>query len=119
MSTACHWAAPTARLSRVMLGRPEDVGLCSERLGRIERHWQERYIAPGKIAGAVTLVARRGQVVYLSALGLRDRERNQAMTADTVFRIYSMTKPITSIALMMLVEEARCTLTDPVERYIP
>ncbi len=99
--------------------RPEEVGLISDRLARIERHWRERYIEPGKIAGAVTLVARRGKVAYLSALGQRDIERKRPMTEDTLFRIYSMSKPITSIAMMMLVEEAACSLTDPVHRYIP
>ena len=99
--------------------RPEDVGLSSERLARIERHLHERYIDRGRIAGAVTLVARRGQVAYLSAIGQRDRERKRPMTEDTLFRIYSMTKPVASVALMMLVEEARCALKDPVARYIP
>jgi CubicO group peptidase (beta-lactamase class C family) len=101
------------------LVRPEEVGLCSERLARIERHLRERYLEPGRIAGAVTLVARHGKVAYLSALGQRDVERKQEMTEDTVFRIYSMTKPVTSVALMMLVEEARCSLSDPVHQYIP
>ena len=102
-----------------MLARSEDVGLSSERLARIDRHWQERYIDTGKIAGAVTLIARRGQIAHFSALGLRDVERKRPMTRDTVFRIYSMTKPITSVAMMMLVEQARCCLSDPVHRYIP
>ena len=102
-----------------MLVKPEEVGLSSERLARIDRHWRERYIEPGKIAGAVTLVARHGKVAHFSALGLRDRERARPMTEDTLFRIYSMTKPITSIAMMMLVEEARCSLSDLVHRYIP
>jgi CubicO group peptidase (beta-lactamase class C family) len=102
-----------------MGGRAEDVGLSSERLARIDRHLLERYIEPGKIAGAVTLVARRGQVAHFSALGLRDRERKHPMTEDTVFRIYSMTKPLVSVAMMMLVEEGRCALSDPVHRYIP
>jgi CubicO group peptidase (beta-lactamase class C family) len=102
-----------------MVVTPEDVGLSSERLARIDRHLREAYIEPGKIAGAVTLVSRRGQVAYLSALGMRDCERQRPMTADTAFRIYSMTKPITSIAMMMLVEQASCALSDPVHRYIP
>jgi CubicO group peptidase (beta-lactamase class C family) len=102
-----------------MSARPEDVGLSRQRLANIERHLRERYIDPGKIAGAVTLVARRGSVAYRSALGLADLERGRPMTEDTVFRIYSMTKPITSVAMMMLVEEARCALSDPVHRYLP
>ena len=99
--------------------KPEDVGLSSERLQRIDAHWRSQYLDSGKIAGAVTLVARHGKVAHFSALGLADRERGTKMAEDTLFRIYSMTKPITSIAMMMLVEEARCSLTDPVERYIP
>jgi CubicO group peptidase (beta-lactamase class C family) len=99
--------------------RPEDVGLSSARLAQIEQHLRESYLDTGKIAGAVTLVARHGKVAYLSAIGLRDKERARPMTPDTVFRIYSMTKPITSIAMMMLVEEARCALADPVHRYLP
>lgn len=101
------------------MARAEDVGMSSDRLTKIDTFLRERYVEPGRLAGAVTLVARRGQVVHCSAVGLRDRERNLPMTTDTVFRIYSMTKPITSIAMMMLVEEARCGLADPVERYIP
>lgn len=99
--------------------KPEEVGLSSERLQRIDAHWRTQYIEPGRIAGAVTLIARQGKVAHLSALGLADRERGAKMAEDTLFRIYSMTKPITSIAMMMLVEEARCALSDPVERYIP
>src|SRR5690348_9538792 len=102
-----------------MIVRPEEVGLSGERLARIDRHLREKYVEPGKIAGAVVLVSRRGKVAYMSALGLRDRERERPMTSDTVFRIYSMTKPITSVAMMMLVEEARCSLSDVVHRYIP
>jgi CubicO group peptidase (beta-lactamase class C family) len=102
-----------------MIGKPEDVGLSSARLANIERHLRERYLEPGKIAGAVTLVSRRGTIAYLSALGLADLERKRPMTEDTVFRIYSMTKPITSVAMMMLIEDARCGLSDPVHRYLP
>jgi CubicO group peptidase (beta-lactamase class C family) len=99
--------------------RAEEVGLSSERLARIERHLRQRYIDEDRIAGAVTLVARRGQIAYVSAIGQRDRERRKPMTEDTLFRIYSMTKPVTSVAMMMLIEEARCSLSDPVHRYIP
>lgn len=99
--------------------RPEEVGLSSERLARIDAHLLREYVEPGKIAGAVTLVARQGKVAHFSALGLADRERKRPMTEDTIFRIYSMTKPVTSIAMMMLVEQARCALSDPVHRYIP
>ena len=99
--------------------RPESVGLSSERLARIETHLNRRYIAPQKIAGALTLVARKGEVAYLSALGQMDIERNKPMTEDTIFRIYSMTKPITSVALMMLYEHGHFQLDDPVYKFIP
>lgn len=99
--------------------KPEEVGLCSKRLARIDSYLREGFIEPGKIAGTVALVARRGQIAHFSALGLRDRERKTPMTEDTVFRILSMTKPLTSLAMMMLIEEGRCSLTDPVHRYIP
>ena len=98
---------------------PESVGLSSERLRRVDQHLMTRYIEPGKIAGALTLVARRGEVAWLSPLGLMDRERGVAMRPDTMFRIYSMTKPITSVALLMLYERAAFALSDPVHRYIP
>jgi CubicO group peptidase (beta-lactamase class C family) len=98
---------------------PESVGLMSEGLRRIDRHLLARYIEPGKIAGALTLVARRGEVVWLSPLGVMDRERNKPMRADTLFRIYSMTKPVTSVAMMMLHERGAFALADPVHRYIP
>ena len=98
---------------------PESVGLSSEGLRRIDHHLVSRYIEPGKIAGALTLVARRGEVAWLSPLGLMDRERKKPMRADTIFRIYSMTKPITSVALMMLHERGVFSLADPVHRYLP
>ncbi|HEY0476338.1 MAG TPA: serine hydrolase domain-containing protein [Kofleriaceae bacterium] len=98
---------------------PESVGLASDRLARVDQHLSSRYVQPGKIAGAVTLVARRGEVAWLSPLGLADRERKTAMRADTIFRIYSMTKPVTSVALMMLHERGLFALGDPVHRYLP
>src|SRR5262249_36023329 len=98
---------------------PESVGLSSEGLRRIDHHLVSRYIEPGKIAGALTLVARRGEVAWLSPLGLMDRERKKPMREDTIFRIYSMTKPVTSVALMMLHERGAVSLADPVHRYIP
>ena len=98
---------------------PESVGMSSERLDRIGEHLRSRYLEPGKITGTLTLVARRGEVCYLEAEGLRDRERDLPVTEDTIFRIYSMTKPITSVALMMLYERGMFSLTDPVDRFIP
>jgi len=94
-------------------------GLSPARLQRIDAHWRERYVDPGKLAGVLTLVARRGEVAHLSAIGSADIARGAALKDDTIFRIYSMTKPLTSVAMMMLVEEGAVALDDPVEKYIP
>ena len=101
------------------MARPEDVGLSSERLARIDAHLKRRYLDPGKIAGALTLVFRRGEIAWLSPVGLSDRERGKPMAEDTIFRIYSMSKPITSVALMTLYEHGHFQLDDPVHKYIP
>ncbi len=96
----------------------EEVGFSSSRLGRIGEVMQ-RYVNQGKLAGIITLVARDGKVVHLERLGLMDLEAGKPMQFDTIFRIYSMTKPITSVALMMLLEQGLVRLTDPVTRFIP
>jgi CubicO group peptidase (beta-lactamase class C family) len=103
----------------VKIVSPEAVGLSSVGLRRIDEHLRRRYIDEGKIAGALTLVARRGQVAFLSPLGQMDRERGKPMQPDTIFRIYSMTKPVASVALMMLHESAAFQLNDPVHKWIP
>jgi len=97
---------------------PETLGLSSARLARIGTHLQ-RYVDAGKIAGALALVARRGQVAYLEPFGHLEIERRRPVTPDSIWRIYSMTKPITSVGLMMLYEEGRFQLDDPVHRFIP
>ncbi len=102
-----------------MTEQPESVGFASERLARIDRHLSSRYVDPGKIAGCLTLVARRGEIVHCSPLGKRDLERDLPMERDTIVRIYSMTKPIASVALMSLYEEGHFALGDPVDRFIP
>ena len=101
-----------------MIVKPEEVGLSSARLARIGEHWQ-RYIDAGKLAGTLTLIARRGKVAYCEALGHLEIERRRPVTPDSVWRIYSMTKPITSVGLMMLYEQGRFQLNDPVHRFIP
>jgi CubicO group peptidase (beta-lactamase class C family) len=93
--------------------------MSSARLARIDRHLQEHYVGPGKIAGCQALIARRGEIVHQTVLGHRDVARQRPMTEDTIFRIYSMTKPIASVALMMLFEEGRFALFDPVHRFLP
>ncbi len=97
---------------------PEDVGMSSERLDRLTATIDEA-IESDEIAGAVTLVSRRGKVVYFRAAGMMDQEAAKPMQRDTIFRIASMTKPITSVAAMMLLEEGRLLLTDPISKYIP
>jgi CubicO group peptidase (beta-lactamase class C family) len=98
--------------------KPDVVGLSAERLGRIGAVVQ-RSIDEKRIAGAVTLVARRGSVVWFKAQGMMDREAGKPMRADVMFRICSMTKPITSVAVMMLYEEGRFLLEDPISKYLP
>ena len=94
-------------------------GMSSDRLARIEDHLKTHFLDAGKISGCQVLVARREEVLYHYLGGFRDRERKSPMTDDTVFRIYSMTKPITSVAIMTLFERGMFSLEDPVHRYIP
>jgi len=102
-----------------MSARAETVGLSSSRLEAIDRFVQRKYIDTGRFPGALTLVARRGEVAHFSAIGMADVERKKPVKEDTIFRIYSMTKPITSVAFMMLVEQGMVALDDPVHRVIP
>ena len=95
------------------------AGMAPERLEWITEHLQRSYIEPGKIAGCQVAVARHGVPAYFRSLGLMDRERNKPMRDDTVFRIYSMSKPITSVALMTLFERGLFQLNDPVSKFIP
>ena len=97
---------------------PADVGVSSERLRRIGA-MLDGYIAREEIAGSVALYARKGRVVHLEAQGLRDIQSKEKMTADTIFRIASMTKPITSVAAMMLYEEGKFQLNDPISKWLP
>lgn len=97
---------------------PESVGLSSERLKEISTAFLAG-VDKKEIPGAVVLIARRGQIAYFEAFGYRDREAGAPMTPDAIFRIASMTKPIVSIAAMILVEEGKLDLSDPVSRYLP
>jgi CubicO group peptidase (beta-lactamase class C family) len=101
------------------IGGKEKQGMSFERLERIERFVDDNYIVTGKLAGALIQVWRRGGLALNSVLGLADRERQVPLAEDSIFRIYSMTKPITSVAVMMLVEECKIALDDPVSKYIP
>lgn len=97
---------------------PEEVGLSSERLARIDS-MIEGAIDDGLMPGAVALVARHGRIAYFKAFGMRDEAAGAPMRKDSIFRIYSMTKPFTSVAVMMLVEEGKLKLGDPVSKFLP
>ncbi len=98
--------------------KPAEVGLSAERLARLETAIQAE-VDSGRKVGIVTLVARHGRVAELKAYGMAERESNTAMKTDSLFRLYSMTKPITSVALLMLYEEGKFQLSDPLENFIP
>lgn len=102
----------------ITTANPESVGLCSARLERV-REWMRRYLDAGKLPGMLTLVARHGEVVFLDALGWQDVAAATPIAEDTLFRIYSMTKPVTAVAVMMLYEEGRFQLDDPIGHYLP
>jgi CubicO group peptidase (beta-lactamase class C family) len=104
--------------SPLQRAEPQSVGLDAIRLGRI-REALERDVMAGMIPGAVVGIARRGKLAYLEAVGMRDAAKAQPMWADAVFSIASMTKPMTSTAIMMLHEEGRLLLGDPVSKYLP
>ena len=97
---------------------PGEVGMSADRLARIDRHFSG-YVEDGRLAGWQVAVSRHGRVVHHSTCGLRDVEAAIPWSPDTVARLYSMTKPVTSVAAMMLHEEGRLALTDPVHRYLP
>ncbi len=94
-------------------------GMSPARLARIDDFLEQKYVAPGKLPGTLTLVARRGEIAHIGVRGFADKERGTPLAEDTIFRIYSMTKPITSVLFMMMVEEGRIALDDPVHLYIP
>src|SRR5271165_6690308 len=98
---------------------PAGAGFDERRLERITEHLQHRYIEAGRIAGCQVAVARHGQVAYFRSFGHRDLQRSLPVEEDTIWRIYSMTKPITGVALMTLYERGMFQLSDPVSRFIP
>jgi CubicO group peptidase (beta-lactamase class C family) len=98
--------------------QPHEVGFSAERLGYIDKFYADQ-IRKGELAGIVTLIARHGKVAHFSAVGFADVEKKQRMETDTIFRLYSMTKPISATALMMLYEEGRFQMQDPLQKYLP
>src|SRR6266853_741257 len=109
---ALHPAGETA------IAKPEDVGLSTERLVRVTE-MMKRHVAASEISGGVTLIARHGRIAHLEAVGVMDADSKKPMTKDAVFRIASMTKPVTGLAIMMMMEEGKLRITDPVSKYIP
>ena len=110
--------APALQAQNLPLAKPDEVGLSSQRLTRIS-DWMRAEVAQNKIPGAVIMVARGGKVVYVDAVGQRGPGSTAPMKSDDIFRIHSMSKPIVSVAAMMLVEEGKLMLDAPVSRYIP
>ncbi len=111
-------AAALLQAGQLPVAKPADVGLSAERLERLTRAMQE-YVDQGKVAGLVTLIARKGTVPYLKAFGKLDLAKGSPMPANAIFRIASQTKAVTSVAVMMLQEEGKLLIDDPVAKYIP
>ena len=111
-------AAPDVRAQSLPSAAPETVGLSGERLAQIAKVFGAE-VDQGRLPGAVVAVARRGKLVYFEAVGYQDKPTNKKMQKDSIFRVYSMTKPWTSLAAMMLVEDGKIQLPDPVSKFLP
>jgi len=117
-TTSAFCIALLVAMKPLPVAAPQSQGFSPARLGRVTDYLQ-RAADQGQYAGAVTLIARRGSIVQWQALGYRDVARSEPMRVDAIFQIYSMTKPITSVAALILMEEGRLTLEDPVSRFLP
>src|SRR5689334_19561035 len=115
--TLCLFAFVTLPVARAAV-KPESVGLSEDRLARIHDSMQ-RHIDAHDISGAVTLVARKGQIAWFHAQGTMNAETNKPMEKDAIFRVFSMSKPVCGVAILMLLEEGRVRLNDPVSKFIP
>jgi CubicO group peptidase (beta-lactamase class C family) len=118
MPDAKQWPEPKQSRELAMSAKPEDVGLSSERLERVSA-WAKRLVDDGKLPGVLTVVMRRGEVVHFNTVGQADIARGAAVAPDTIFRFYSMTKPLTSVAIMQLYEQGLFQLDDPISRFVP
>jgi CubicO group peptidase (beta-lactamase class C family) len=114
----CTAAALAATTHELPQAKPESVGMSSERLARLGSGMKD-LVDQGRLSGVVTMVARHGKVIEFEATGKGDLEANAPMQKDSIFRIYSMSKPITGVAMMMLFEEGKWQLSDPVSKYVP
>jgi CubicO group peptidase (beta-lactamase class C family) len=115
--TVLGWATGLAA-EGLPAAAPETVGMSAQRLGQISAVFK-REIEQGNLPGVVVMVARKGRLVYSEAIGFQDGQAGKPMPKDAIFRIYSMTKPLVSVAAMMLVEEGKIQLTDPVSKFLP
>ena len=115
---ACAVLTMPLQAGTIVAGKPEDLGFSPERLSRIHEAVQ-RHIDAKSLAGAVTMVVRNGRIAHLEGHGVIDLETNRPMPKDAIFRLASMSKPITAVAVMMMLEEGKLRLTDPVSRFIP
>ena len=111
-------ALTTASAQTLPTAKPDDVGMSSQRLERVGQVVKSQ-IEKGRFPGAVVVIARKGKIAYFETFGQRDPGATVKMTKDAIFRLYSMTKPFTSVAAMMLVEDGKMTLADPVSKYLP
>lgn len=118
LATASLVLAAQASAQNLSYDSPESVGMSSDRLERIAPVLQQ-YVDSGELVGVVSMLARRGEVVHFEEFGELNKNTGQALATDSIFRIYSMTKPITTMAVMMLYEEGKLQLNDPVARYLP
>ena len=119
LAVALFLLVPQALLAQgLTVAVPESVGMSSERLERLTAALQA-YVDDGRLAGAVAIVARRGKIAYLESVGYRDRESDSPMATDAIFRIASQTKALASVGVMLLQEEGRLLITDPVGKYLP
>ena len=118
IAAACLALTTFAAAQDLAPATPESAGMSSDRLAEATQALQA-HVNASNIAGVVAAVARHGRIVYFETLGQRDREAGDAMSRDDLFRLYSMTRPITSTAVMMLWEEGRFQLDDPIRQYLP
>jgi len=116
--TAVIAMSPSALSEGFSTSSPETQGLSSERLERLSA-LSEKYVQEGRVSGIVNLVLRNGKVVHYEAAGQRGSDNDAAMEVDDLFRIYSMTKPVTSVAAMQLYEQGKFQLSDPVTKFVP
>src|SRR3982750_1923872 len=111
-------ALPSAFAEGPNTAKPDETGFTSAGLARIDAYIKNE-IAGNKIPGAIMMIQRNGKTAYYRSFGVRDPDTKEPMTPNTIFRIYSMSKPITTVAAMMLVEEGRLQLNEPLSKYIP